>query len=126
MKNFFKQFSFKLFLKSMSITVCFFLFFGAMFIAMNETRRSMDGNAYSVFSSSNGVIVTKGEQMWTIKKDVDAPYKIVDFLKNHTGVLPLPIQLFTESTKVTKDLEPILNPIIINFNNFISDLFSND
>ncbi len=82
-----------LFFKSMTVTICLFLFFGAMFVAMNETQKSIDGRSVSVALSSDSMEISVGEDIWVIEKNETLLSQVDAFLDHHAGILPLPVLL---------------------------------
>ena len=98
--------SFILGLKSMIVTLCVFLFFTAMFIAMNESRRSIDGKTVFVSSNKNSVNVVFGNDIWVIEPDTATIEKLINWFFHHPSAVPPPFQFIDPANALVSDFLP--------------------
>ena len=93
--------NFKLIIKISCITISILLFFGAMFVAMNETKKTIDGRAVSVIKSQNGFSIAIGNRMYQIEKDDDKINSCKEYIKNNHYLHPLSVEIVEISKTVS-------------------------
>lgn len=90
----------KLLFKVSMISLSIVLFISCMFIAMNETKRTIDGEALTVYKIEDGFQIAVGDKVYEFQKDPKKIDSLKSFIKNHESILPYPLQIIKSSNRV--------------------------
>lgn len=101
-----KKHDLKITVKSAAITLSVFIFFGALFCAMNNTQNTLNGNAVSVVRTTDGWIFNTYQNSYRVQMDSSCFKKA---LRQFLALLLCPLHPYNQSfllTPVTSDLSP--------------------
>ena len=101
-----KKHDLKISIKSAAIALSVFIFFGALFCAMNNTQNTLNGNAVSVVRTTDGWIFNTYQNSYRVQMD---PSCFKKALHQFLALLLCPLRPYNQSfllTPVTSDLNP--------------------
>lgn len=101
-----KKYSLKVLIKSAAITLSVFIFFGALFCAMNNTQNTLNGNAVSVVRTTDGWIFNTYQNSYRVQMDSSCFGKA---LRQFLALLLCPLRPYNQGfllTPVTSDPSP--------------------
>lgn len=86
-------------IRAMAVTIAVFVFFGALFVAMNNTERSITGEAFELSANSDGIIVDVYGDYYLVSMDLSPDLSPMNQLEEIVTSCPEPLSgiLFAQS-----------------------------